>query len=162
MRKILCFGLALILSLGLISCDEYLTTSSDNVVIQPDIVTSSVAEISSIEEVSSVLEVSSMQEVSSEEISSVIEVSSEVVSSKEEVSSEAVSSKETVSSKEEVSSQVTSSKETATQNVEKMVWIPQSGKKYHSNSACSGMKNPTEVTVEKAVNLGFTPCKKCY
>ena len=151
MKKILCFALALILSLGLISCDEYLATSSDNVVIQPDIVTSSVAEISSIEEVSSVLEVSSMQEVSSEEISSVIEVSSEVVSSKE-----------TVSSKEAVSPQVTSSKETVTQNVEKMVWIPQSGKKYHSNSACSGMKNPTKVTVEKAMSLGFTPCKKCY
>ena len=138
MKKILCFALALILSLGLISCDEYLSTSSDNVV-QPDIITSCIEEVSSIEKASS------MQEVSSEEISSVIEVSSEVVSSKEEVSSEAVSSKETV-----------------TQNVEKMVWIPQSGKKYHSNSACSGMKNPTKVTVEKAVSLGFTPCKKCY
>lgn len=122
MKKILCFALALILSLGLISCDEYLSTSSDNVV-QPDIITSCIEEVSSIEKASS------MEEVSSEEA---------------------------------VSSQVTSSKENVTQNVEKMVWIPQSGKKYHSNSACSGMKNPTKVTVEKAVSLGFTPCKKCY
>ena len=151
MKKILCFGLALILSLGLISCDEYLSTSSANVDIQPDIVTSSIEEIPSLETISSV-----------EEISSIEEVSSEIVSSKEEVSSEVVSSKETVSSKEEVSSKVTSSKETVTQNVEKMVWIPQSGKKYHSNSSCSGMKNPSQVTIQKAQNLGYTPCKKCY
>ncbi len=43
-----------------------------------------------------------------------------------------------------------------------MVWIPNSGKRYHSRSSCSGMKNPTLVTVEEATARGFTPCQKCY
>ena len=43
-----------------------------------------------------------------------------------------------------------------------MVWIPQTGKKYHSKSSCSNMKNPSEVTIEKAQKLGFTACKKCW
>ncbi|MDL2219286.1 hypothetical protein LJC04_02960 [Ruminococcaceae bacterium OttesenSCG-928-O06] len=42
------------------------------------------------------------------------------------------------------------------------VWIPQSGKKYHSNANCSGMNNPTQVTVEQAVAAGYEPCKRCY
>ena len=43
-----------------------------------------------------------------------------------------------------------------------MVWIPRTGKKYHSNQKCSGMKNPSYVTIEEAERRGFTPCKKCY
>lgn len=44
-----------------------------------------------------------------------------------------------------------------------LVWIPTNGgKKYHSRSSCSGMKNPEQVTVEYAKSKGFTPCKKCY
>lgn len=43
-----------------------------------------------------------------------------------------------------------------------MVWIPKSGKKYHSNSGCSNMKNPTQVTKEEAEDRGYEPCKKCY
>ena len=43
-----------------------------------------------------------------------------------------------------------------------MVWIPKSGKKYHSSSSCSNMKNPSQVTIEKAQSLGYTPCSKCY
>ncbi len=43
-----------------------------------------------------------------------------------------------------------------------MVWIPNSGKKYHASASCSGMKNPTEVTKEEAIQRNFTPCKKCY
>lgn len=50
----------------------------------------------------------------------------------------------------------------APQATEAMVWIPQSGTKYHSNPSCSNMKNPTEVTEEVATQRGFTPCKKCY
>ena len=45
---------------------------------------------------------------------------------------------------------------------EQMVWIPQSGSKYHSNPSCSGMNNPQQVTVSEAESMGFTPCKKCY
>ena len=43
-----------------------------------------------------------------------------------------------------------------------MVWIPKSGKKYHRSSSCSNMKNPSQVTLEKAQSPGYTPCSKCY
>lgn len=42
-----------------------------------------------------------------------------------------------------------------------MVWIPRTGKRYHRNKACSDMENPREVTIEEAVDLGFTPCGNC-
>lgn len=42
------------------------------------------------------------------------------------------------------------------------VWVPSSGKKYHSSSACSGMKNPRRVTLQDAVNAGYEPCSRCY
>lgn len=45
---------------------------------------------------------------------------------------------------------------------ETLVWIPNSGKKYHSSSGCSGMKNPSQVTVSQAESMGYEPCKKCY
>ena len=43
-----------------------------------------------------------------------------------------------------------------------MVWIPNSGKKYHSNASCSNMKNPQHVSLEEAERRGFTRCKKCW
>lgn len=43
------------------------------------------------------------------------------------------------------------------------VWIPTNGgTKYHSNSNCSNMKNPEQVTLDNAIRTGFTACKKCY
>lgn len=50
----------------------------------------------------------------------------------------------------------------AQQPQEQMVWIPSSGSKYHSNSSCGGMSNPTQVTKSVAEARGYTPCKKCY
>ncbi len=44
---------------------------------------------------------------------------------------------------------------------EPLVWIPKSGSKYHSKSTCSGMKNPSQVSLDVAQSLGYTPCKKC-
>lgn len=46
--------------------------------------------------------------------------------------------------------------------ISEMVWIPRSGSKYHSNAGCSNMKNPTQISIEQAVDLGYEPCKKCY
>ena len=44
-----------------------------------------------------------------------------------------------------------------------MVWIPTiSGRKYHSNPRCSGMKGPEKVDISTAKARGFTACKKCY
>ncbi len=46
---------------------------------------------------------------------------------------------------------------------ERLVWIPTNGgHKYHSNSGCSGMKNPRQVTISEAQSLGFDACKKCF
>ena len=42
------------------------------------------------------------------------------------------------------------------------VWIPNSGSKYHKSSDCSNMKNPKQVTLDQAISMGYTPCKKCY
>ncbi len=43
-----------------------------------------------------------------------------------------------------------------------MVWISESGEKYHSDPDCSNMKDPEKITREKAEEMGRTPCKKCY
>ena len=43
-----------------------------------------------------------------------------------------------------------------------LVWIPNSGSKYHARSNCSNMKNPRQVTQEEALQRGYEPCKKCY
>jgi len=43
-----------------------------------------------------------------------------------------------------------------------MVWIPRTGKKYHSNPNCSNMKNPSQVDIAVAKNRGYGPCSKCY
>ena len=51
----------------------------------------------------------------------------------------------------------------AGKKTEQMVWGPtHGGKKYHSKSTCSNMKDPEEVTLSKAKAEGFTACKKCY
>lgn len=44
-----------------------------------------------------------------------------------------------------------------------MVWIPTNGgKKYHSSSRCSNMIVPDYVTLDEAIDLGFTACKRCH
>lgn len=45
---------------------------------------------------------------------------------------------------------------------EYMVWIPNSGSKYHSTPNCSGMKNPQQVSQSQAESMGYEPCKKCF
>ncbi len=42
-----------------------------------------------------------------------------------------------------------------------MVWIYETGKKYHSHQGCSGTHD-WQVTLEYAESIGRTPCKKCY
>ena len=43
-----------------------------------------------------------------------------------------------------------------------MVWIDNTGKKYHSKSTCSNMDAPYQVTREEAEAMGRGPCKRCY
>lgn len=45
---------------------------------------------------------------------------------------------------------------------QELVWIPQSGKKYHTHAGCSNMKNPRQVTKEEAEEMGYEPCKRCH
>lgn len=48
------------------------------------------------------------------------------------------------------------------EDLDDMVWISKTGKKYHSNPKCSNMKNPSHITKEEAESIGRTPCAKCY
>ncbi|WLF70590.1 DUF4236 domain-containing protein [Clostridium septicum] len=49
------------------------------------------------------------------------------------------------------------------QGVGQTVYIASSGKgkKYHSNPNCSKMNGATPMSKDDALNLGYTPCKKC-
>ena len=49
----------------------------------------------------------------------------------------------------------------AQQPQEQMVWIPQSGSKYHSKSSCSGMKDPRQVPISEAIAGGYEACSRC-
>lgn len=43
-----------------------------------------------------------------------------------------------------------------------LVWIPKTGHKYHSYEGCSNMKNPSCVSLEEAIDRGYTQCSKCW
>ena len=73
--------------------------------------------------------------------------------------SETTSSAEVLDS---TSEEAVFSTETNSSSASVMVWIPETGTKYHSNSSCSGMKNPTQVTKEQAIGLGYDPCSRCH
>ncbi len=87
---------------------------------------------------------------------------------------ESTTEEETITKKEESTTKktetttkkvTTTKKETTTKSSSSsgvMVWIPQSGSKYHSNSSCSRMKNPSKVTKQQAIDWGYDACSKCY
>lgn len=66
---------------------------------------------------------------------------------------------QSTTSKKSSSSQSTTS---TTKDVGGSVYIPKTGKKYHSNPNCSNMKNPTQTSLSDAKSRGYTACKKCY
>ena len=45
---------------------------------------------------------------------------------------------------------------------EEIVWVSQTGSKFHSRAGCSNMKNPQQITRSQAEAQGKEPCKKCY
>lgn len=73
----------------------------------------------------------------------------------------AITSEDTTEITTEEIAEITT-KEDTTETDEEMVWIPKTGKKYHSNYSCGNMKNPRQVTLTNAQKRGYTPCKKCY
>ena len=46
--------------------------------------------------------------------------------------------------------------------VAQLVWITGRGNRYHAVPDCSGMQNPYQVDLDEAVDMGLSPCKKCY
>lgn len=52
-------------------------------------------------------------------------------------------------------------KESETETSCETVWISESGTKYHIRSDCSGMSRAHEMPLNKAVEQGYTPCKRC-
>ncbi len=64
--------------------------------------------------------------------------------------------------KEETETSSTEPAEISEKDKETMVWIPNSGSKYHSTPYCSGMKNPTQVTEAEAIARGYEPCLRCH
>lgn len=68
-------------------------------------------------------------------------------------------SSQSSTSKKSSSSQSTPS---TTKDIGGSVYIPKTGKKYHSNPNCSNMKNPTKTSLSDAKSRGYTACKKCY
>ncbi len=49
-----------------------------------------------------------------------------------------------------------------TEKTSGVVWVSQSGSKYHSSPSCSGMKNPSQLSLSEAQSQGYTPCKRCH
>lgn len=54
--------------------------------------------------------------------------------------------------------------ETETQEARQgeIVWISESGSRYHRKPSCSNMKTPKEIDKGEAERIGYTPCKRCY
>ena len=50
----------------------------------------------------------------------------------------------------------------ATDEKVQMVWVTESGKRYHSRSTCSNMKSPRQIPLEDAKDQGYTACQKCH
>lgn len=148
----------------LVGCSVVSQTTGDNVIKNE---TQSTVEVSN-NDVSgdeTVKEQESVTEESSEVV--VAEATAEEVTEEttEEVTEQAVIQQEAEAAAQQAEEKVQAVEEPApVSNLggSTMVWIPKSGKKYHSSSSCSNMKNPSQVTIEKAQSLGYTPCSKCY
>lgn len=135
----------------LVGCSEVSQTTGDNVIKN---------------ETQSTVEVSYNDVLRDETVSeqqTIAKESSEVVT--EEVTEQAVTQQEAEAVEQQVKKKAQVVEEPApvsNSGGSTMVWIPKSGKKYHSSSSCSNMKNPSQVTIEQAQSLGYTPCSKCY
>ena len=68
--------------------------------------------------------------------------------------------KKITTTKKTTTAKITTTKKSTT--TEQMVWIPESGTKYHSKSSCSNMKNPSQVSKTRAIELGYSACKRCF
>lgn len=60
-----------------------------------------------------------------------------------------------------ISAQFLSETVPQTEASERLVWLPESGSKFHGNNDCSGMTPAGQVTVSEAKNMGYESCQKC-
>lgn len=147
----------------LVGCSEVSQTTGDNVIKNE---TQSTVEVSN-NDVSGDETVKEQESVTEESSEVVTEAPAEEVTEEvtEEVSEQAVIQQEAEAAAQQAEEEIQAVEEPApvsNSGGSTMVWIPKSGKKYHSSSSCSNMKNPSQVTIEKAQSLGYTPCSKCY
>ena len=70
--------------------------------------------------------------------------------------------KKTVSKSKKTTTKKTTKKTSSGKKKTSVVWIPRTGKKYHSNPNCSNMRKPSKVSLATAKSKGYKPCKKCY
>ena len=142
MRKIAVWILAVVIAFSVIAC---LGTYEDS--------PSNSSEATSTQTTS---ESTVQSETSSESFTS----SKTTVTSSKAQSTSSKNTSSTVSKNSQSSVTTTPSKPT---NTDALVWVPTNGgKKYHSKSSCSNMKNPRQVTKQTAINEGFGPCGRCY
>ncbi len=120
-------------------------------------------EKTTVNEESTANEESSAEETTSEEATSEETASEEAISEETSSETEQTSEEEKTTNEEKTTSEEEkgTEAESGEQN-ETLVWITESGGRYHKKSTCSGMKNPRQVTVEEAEKEGKTPCGKCY
>ena len=68
-----------------------------------------------------------------------------------------IQTKETTTKK---TTEVTTAKPTEEQKNSITVYVTPSGKRYHLDPDCGG-KNSSATDLDRAINMGKTPCKKC-
>ncbi len=69
-------------------------------------------------------------------------------------------SKPTTTTVKKVVTKATTPKTTAQETISETVYITPTGKRYHLDPNCGG-KNSRAATLNTAIQIGLTPCKKC-
>ena len=77
-------------------------------------------------------------------------------------SSSSEATEETTKASQTTTATEITSTETTSTTSEEMIWIPNSGTKYHTKATCSNMKNPSRMTLSEAKQSGYEPCSKCH
>ena len=136
LKKIGCFCLAIMIVLSMVSCDNI-----------------------SMGMPSSTIENSETSAKTSKETTKVSQTKETTKATKTTATTKAT---ETTNVEQTTQTMETAEVTESTSVSEIMVWIPKSGKKYHSTPSCSNMKNPSEVTLSKAIESKYEPCSKCH
>lgn len=162
MKRSIFVALMLVLSLACIGCGNMTDGGSDAQSTDSDFQFGTQSKFSSTT-VSSTVQ---SEDVPSDDVPSE-DVTSDDISSKDVSSVDSTVNSEAVSDVSSKQTSVTSSKEETVSSVEsdtvtqsKTVYTTPTGKRYHLDPECGG-KNASATTLDDAIGLGLTPCKKC-